>query len=231
MLQFIRLATTGDPHLPTARVLREAMATGIQGQVSASSIDSTMDKTQRAVFYQWLHLALNPSASDAGADAAAGGDVDPETQASRERAGRRYRDQSGRPHVNDAELNVDFRAIARIGTNIFVTGECRPLRDFVAAKIVGQKLLVAGARELPLVEAVPKFLLCVSMILWTSKALAAGRGLSSVEDEDVRQAIRHIDRTLGQIPTSALPEQLQKVYDWVMLETDLVEAAIADLLT
>lgn len=151
-------------------------------------------------------------------------------QNQRETAGRRFRDRHGRPTVDGVELGVDFERIALVETGIFVLGDCRPGQDFLCAKIIGQKFLVAGQKELPLVEATLKFLLCFPMAVWTSKALAADRGAAAVEEPDLRQAIRLIDRTLGQIPRSLLPRKQRDVYDWVMLETDLVEAATHDLL-
>ena len=89
---------------------------------------------------------------------------------------------------------------------------------------------MAGQREFPLLEAALKFLICFPMAVWTSKAVAADRGATKAEEPDLRQAIRLIDRTLGQIPTSLLPRKQRDAYDWVMLETDLVEAATSDLL-
>ena len=100
----------------------------------------------------------------------------------------------------------------------------------LCAKIRGQKVLVAGQQGVPLVEATLKCLRCFPMAVWTSKARAADRGAAAVEEPDLRLAIRLIDRTLGQIPTSLVPPKQREVYDWVMLETDLVEAAINDLL-
>ena len=227
VVQFVRLATTGDPAQPTAAVLRTAMAKGIPIQIRETPLEATMDKTQRAVFYQWLHLVLNPAPRRLGR-------LTPEAQATvhrqRETAGRRFRDRHGQPTVDGVELGVDFERIAQVKTDIFVSGACRPSRDFLCAKIIGQKFLVAGQTELPLVEATLKFLVCFPMAVWTSKALAADRGAGEVAEADLRQAIRLIDWTLGQIPTSLLPRKQQEVYDWVMLETDLVEAATNDLL-
>ena len=227
VLQFVRLATTGDPTQPTAATLREAMAKGIPVQVRHASLEATMDKTQRAIFYQWLHLALNPVPLRLDTPTAAERE---QVNARRARAGRRFRDREGSPEVNGVEFGVDFEQIARVDTGIFESGECRPLRDFLCAKIVGQKFLAAGQTELPFVEATLKFFVCVPMTVWTSKALAAERGAEQVEEPDLRKAIRLIDRTLGQIPTSLLPRKLREAHDWVMLETDFVEAATHDLL-
>ena len=227
VLQFVRLATTGDQAQPTAALLRKAMATGIPMQIRDAPLEATMDKTQRAVFYQWLHLALNPASrwfhKLAPAEQAT-------VRTQHETAGRRFWDRDGRPTVDGVELGIDFDSIALVQTDIFASGDCRPALDFLCAKIIGQKFLVAGQRELPLVEAALKFLICFPMTVWTSKALTADRGAAVVEEPDLRQAIRLIDRTLGQIPTSLLPRKQQDAYDWVMLETDLVEAATSDLL-
>ena len=194
VLQFVRLATTGHPAQPTVALLRKAMAKGIPTQIRDAPLEATMDRTQQAVFYQWLYLAFNPAPRKfhrlVPAEQAA-------VQNQRETAGRRFRDRHGRPTVDGVELGVDFERIALVETGIFVSGDCRPGQDFLCAKIIGQKFLVAGQKELPLVEATLKFLLCFPMAVWTSKALAADRGAAAVEEPDLRQAIRLIDRTLG----------------------------------
>ena len=227
VLQFVRLATTGDPAQPTAALLRQAMAKGLPGQIRGAPLEATMDKTQRAVFYQWLHLALNPAPRQF---TRLGSEEQATVQYQREKAGRRFLNRHGSPTVDGVELGVDFERVALVKTGIFVSGECRPVREFLCAKIIGQKFLAAGQRELPLVEATLKFLLSFPMVVWTAKALAAERGVAEVDEPELRRAIRLVDRTLGQIPTSLLPPKQRDAHDWVMLETDLVEAATSDLL-
>jgi hypothetical protein len=63
------------------------------------------------------------------------------------------------------------------------------------------------------------------MVAWTAKALAAARGKEAVESADLIQAIRLVDRSLGQMATSQLPKKHARVCDFVMLETDFVLAA------
>jgi Fe-S-cluster containining protein len=172
VLQFVRLATTGDPAQPTAALLRKALATGIPMQIRNAPLEATMDRTQRAVFYQWLHLALNP-ASQRFHTLAPAEQATVRTQ--HESAGRRFRDRDGTPTVDGVELGVDFDSIALVQTDIFASGDCRPVLDFLCAKIIGQKFLTAGQKELPLVEAALKFLICFPMAVWTSKAVAADR--------------------------------------------------------
>jgi hypothetical protein len=203
------------------------MAKGIPIQVARRPFAGKMDRTQRAIFYQWTFLCLNPPPHDFH-------DWPESAQESeksrRLKAGQHYLKQKGRPWVDNRELEMTFKDIARVGAA--VAGRPRvtaPLESFLAAKILGQKFLVAGERELPLVEAALKFLLSVPMTLWTAKALAAERGAAEVDEPDVRRALRLIDRTLGALPTSALPKKQAEACDHVMLETDLVEAALAEV--
>ena len=69
-------------------------------------------------------------------------------------------------------------------------------------------------------------LLAYPMLAWASKALAAERGGGTVEEQDLRAAIRAIDRTVGQLATQSLPRKQAKACDFVMLDTDVVVAAI-----
>ena len=234
MLQFVRVATTGDPMAPTAARLRQAMAVGIPPQMARQTSTATLDRTQRAVFYQWLYLALNPVTDDPSLGTAA------ERKASaqrHERAGRGYLRRRGQPQVGGQELETTFEAIARSAPGILAadSGAELPRSDeglttWLRAKIVGQGFLVAGAETLPFIEAVRKLLVAYPMMLWTTKALATHRGAPAPEATDLRAALRRIDRTLGRIPVSRLPRKQAKVFDLILLETDLVEAATNDIL-
>ena len=187
-LQFMRLATTGDPTTPTAATLREAMAKGIPIQIAREPATAEMDKTQRAIFFQWLYLCLNPPPYDFH-------DWPRQEQENerhrRIRTGTRYLKEKGTATIDNRELSVTFPEIAQVQGDIFPHRELTsPVEDFLKAKILGQKFLVQAEAELPLVEAVPKFLLTVPMTLWTAKALAADQGRRRVESVDVRNALR-----------------------------------------
>ena len=227
MLQYMRIATTGDPTTVAAAMLRRTMTVGIPKQVARAPSVESMDKTQRAVFNQWLYLALNPTP-----DVLVGG-VSAATrklQGERVAAAERFRDRRGRPTIDNRPLRATFDAVAAVDARAFEDDRGRPVELYLRAKIVGQKLLLAGVEELPLVEAVPKLLLTLPMTIWTSKALAAERGGVAVEEVDVRAALRLIDRTFGVISTAMLPKKQREAYDFVMVETDVVEAATNDLL-
>ncbi|MCP4663826.1 MAG: YkgJ family cysteine cluster protein [bacterium] len=227
VLQFMRIATTGDPTHESAAKLREAMAKGIPIQLAKTPPRGTMDKTQRAIFFQWLYLALNPPHPDLVRRPRPRQEAE---QARRVKAGNRYRQPQGRPWVDNREIGVSFAEIARVGGDLFGGDGTAPLDTFLRAKIIGQKFMIADEKELPLVEAVPRFLLCFPMTIWTAKALAADRGAPEVEEADVREAVRLIDRTLGQMAISSLPRKQAKACEFILLETDLVEAAANDLL-
>lgn len=227
MLEFCRLATTGDPEAPTARLLREAVSKGLPIRMAKQPSRASMDKTQRAIFYQWLFLCLNPPPHDFPS-------WSEERQAKEKNrrlaAGERYLKRRGRPWIDNREIGADFGRIDAVDGDVLARAEVAdPLVTYLQAKIVSQRFLVVGEEELPFVEAVPKFLLTVPMALWTAKALAADRAGERVEEDDVRRALRLIDRTLGTLPTSALPQKQAEACDFIMLETDLVEAATCDV--
>lgn len=227
MLQFMKLATTGDPTKPTAGVLRQAMAKGIPLQIRNRPCEETMDRTQRVLFFQWLFLSLNPPPFDLHQWSRA--EQEKEKQR-RIKLGSRFRDQQDPPLVDGKPLAATFTAIAAVDARPALEAEAEPLERFLRAKITGQKFLLAGEEELPLVEAVPKFLLAAPMALWTAKALAAEAGRAAVIAADLRRSLRLIDRTLGQVTTASLPRKQAEACDFIMLETDFVEAATRDLL-
>lgn len=239
MLQFVRVATTGDPNLPSAALLRQAMADGIPGQIARQASDATLDKTQHAVFYQWLFLALNPITKDPRQGTPA------ERKASakqHEDAIHRYLLGRGRPQVGGELLDTTFEAIGALGSGILavdtVGDSSEPasgsgievVSTWLRAKIVGQRFLMEEEKEMPFVEATRKLLVAYPMVLWVSKALAAHRGARNPEASDLSAALRRIDKTLGRVSVARLPRKQAKVYDFIMLETDLVEAATNDIL-
>lgn len=234
MLQFVRVATTGDPEAPTAAPLRQAMAAGIPGQMARQKSKAELDRTQRAVFYQWLFLALNPVTEDPSQGTAA------ERKASADRhrrAGQAYLRRRGQPHVGGEPLATTFEDIAALPGGILTTGEGSPtpwadgpLATWLRAKIVGQGFLVSGSESLPFIEALRKLLVAYPMVLWTTKAMAAHRGATAPEAEDLSAALRRIDRTLGRVPVSRLPRKQAKAFDFILLDTDVVEATVNHIL-
>jgi Fe-S-cluster containining protein len=227
-LRFVRLATTGDPATAAAARLREAVARGLPRQVATIEPGGPLDKTQRAVFYQWLFLTLNPLPP--GFDLLSGPDQRREKKR-RLAAARRFYLNQGAPWIDGQETEVSFAEVSEVGTTLLATLPCPPLETFLRAKIVGQRFLVAGGTELPFVEAVPAFLLAYPMILWTAKALAAARRASEVAEDDLRRSIGLVDRTLGQASVEDLPAKVAEAWHFVVEETELVEAAAAELLT
>jgi lysine-N-methylase len=226
-LQMVRLATSGDPATATAAKLRAAIARGLPKQIAAIRRGGPMDRTQRAVFYQWLFLALNPPPPnfdllDRGARRV--------EERRRLEAAERFVAQEGAPWVDDRPLAVTCEQAAAVDAGA-VAGERAPLlARYLRAKVIGQRFLAAGEEELPLVEAVPLFLLVYPMAIWTSRALAADRGAAAVEEEDLRRALALLDRTLGQVPLAALPAKVARAWRFVVEDTDLVVAATNELL-
>lgn len=231
LLEFHRLTTTSDPGTDAARTLRRVMAEGISRQIRERPLEpgsDRMDKTGRAVFFHFLFLALNPT--PAGFFELSG-----KSRAKQVRLRLQWADgykfPDARPLVDNQESAATFGTIARVSAEYLARGGgASLLTRYLRAKIVGQRFRREAEEEIPFVEAVPRLALAAAMVGWTAKAMAAGRGASSVGDEDVRRALRLVDRSLGQIRLALLPPKQKKAWRFVLLETDLPVTANAEML-
>jgi lysine-N-methylase len=231
VFEFNRLATTSDPTTDAARTLRNVLAQGIPKQVRERPMEpgsERMDKTARAVFFHLLFLTLNPT-PDALLSL-------PRKSRARE-AGLRvqaadgYKFEKAHPLVDNRESRATFGAAAKVRADAAVHGPAAELlARYLRAKIVGQRFLREADSEIPFVEAVPRLLLLYPMAIWTAKTLACERGAAALGDEDVRSALRLVDRSYGQIPLATLPPKPRKAWRFVLLETDLPLTASYEML-
>ena len=226
-LDFVRLATTGNPTAPTSSIFREAIAKGIPDQVRKACAPDIMNETQRAVFYQLLFISLNPP--PANFFEMTRGEQEQERQRRLE-IGNRFRDRIGRPWVDNRELNATFEEVDRVGTRIFRTSPPPVIETFLSAHVVGQKFLIAGNEEQPFVESANRFLMIFPMIVWGAKALAADRGAGAAEVQDVAKTIRFLDRTPGSISFEGLPRKQEEAVHYVIQETNLVVCATNEIM-
>ena len=88
---------------------------------------------------------------------------------------------------------------------------------YFEAKVVGQRFMREGARELPFIEAVPRLLLLFPMLVWTAKALAAAEGAGEVAEAHARRGLRLLDRSFGEVRLSELPVKQRKAWQFVLL--------------
>jgi len=186
-----------------------------------------MDRTQRVIFYQWLFLALNPPPVNIDL---LSGQARLREEKRRLAIAQRFTSQQGAPAIDNQDVTVTWEQIAAVDASVAAAPASPFLERYLAAKIIGQRFLVAGEEELPLVEAVPLFLLTYPMTIWTARALAAERGADAVAETDLRSALALLDRTLGMVPLSALPAKVAKVWHFVVEETELVVEATNELL-
>ena len=63
-LRYAELATTGKPETEAGAMLRQAMAAGIPAGVQREPAVGRMNDTQRAIFFQWTFLHVNPAPVD-----------------------------------------------------------------------------------------------------------------------------------------------------------------------
>ncbi|MGH9323218.1 MAG: YkgJ family cysteine cluster protein [Vicinamibacteria bacterium] len=229
--EFNRLATTSDPATAAARTLRQVLAKGIPRQIRERPVEPdaiTMDETSRAVFHYFLYLTLNPTPVELftlpkkARDREAGFRV---------RAAEGFRFPEAHPFLDNRESKATFGAVARIRAEGLVQGpEAAQLARYLEAKVLGQRFLREGDDEIPFLEAVPRLLLLLPMVLWTAKALACERGADAAKDEDLRRALRLVDRSYGEIRLSTLPPRSRKAWQHVLLETDLPVTACLEVL-
>jgi hypothetical protein len=227
----MRLGTTADPSTEAAAKLRSVMVTGIPRQLAARPLDpelSRMDKTQRAVFFHLLFLTLNPAPP--GLAALPRKERDRQTRR-RVQAASAFAHPKARPWIDNRELGASFADVAAVDIGpLAEAGGERLAERYLTAKVLGQRFMREGERELSFLEAVPRLLLLYPMLLWTSRALAAEEGRDRVTLADAGRALRCIDRGYGSVPLSELPAKQRKAWRFVLGETDLAVTAGAELL-
>ena len=103
------------------------------------------------------------------------------------------------------------------------------MERYLTAKLLGQRFMREGDKKLPFLEAVPRLLLLVPMLTWTAKAIAVTRDASEIFFEDVRCAVRRLDRSYGRIHLSDLPVKQRKAWQFVLLETAFPVAACLEV--
>jgi len=227
LAEFARLALTSDPSTEAARTLREVMAKALPAQIRARSSATGMDKTQRALFFHLLFLHLNPTpASLRGLSSKARA----KEARLRVEAANGFERPDTHPWIDNRALEVGFGAVGEVGLGYLGTDEgTRHIAAYMRAKILGQRFMREGSKELPLIEALPRWLMLYPMWLWTSKAVAAERGLAEVERADARQALRLLDRSYAQIDLSGLPAKQRKAWAFIFMETDFPSCASFDM--
>jgi lysine-N-methylase len=228
VFEFNRLATTSDPATDAARTLRDVLARGIPRQIRETPLEKErMDKTGRAVFFHLLFLTLNPTPDSL---LALSGKAKAREARLRIQAADGYKLEAAHPLVDNRESRATFGAVAKVSARSLLAGaSAEVLATYLRSKVVGQKFLREGDLELPLIEAVPRLLLQYPIAVWTAKALACERGEAAVAEDDVRRALRLVDRSYGQIPLALLPARARKAWRFVLFETDLPISAASEL--
>lgn len=231
LVEFNRLATTSDPATDAARTLRRLMVSGVARLVREKPLEPEsrrMDKTGRAVFFHLLFLALNPTPTKL---LSTSGKKKEREVRLRVQMADSYRFPEARPLVDNRDLPISFGTLSRTSAEYFLGSAGAALvARYLTSKVLGQRFLFEGDDAIPFVEAVPRLVLALPILIWAAKALAAERGSPGVEQEDARRALRLVDRSLGAIRLSLLPARQRKVWSFVLFETDLPLAATCEML-
>ena len=231
VFEFNRLATTSDPRTEAARILRDVLVKGIPKQIRERPVEpgsERMDKTGRAVFFHLLFLTLNPTPDELFAMS---GKAREREAGFRVQAADGYKFPEAHPLVDNRDQRTTFEEVHRVDASSVLSGpRAELLARYLRAKILGQRFMREGDAELPFVEAVPRLLLLFPIAVWTAKALACERGAASIAEDDVRGALRLVDRSYGEIRLSSLPPKPRKAWRFVLLETDLPVSASLEML-
>ncbi len=231
VFEFNRLATTSDPRTEAARTLRDVMVKGVLKQIRERPIEpdsGRMDKTGRAVFFHLLFLSLNPTPDELFGLA---GKAREREVGFRVQAADGYKFPEAHPLVDNRESRTTFGEVSRVAAgSVSSAPGAELLARYLRAKILGQRFMREGDAEVPFIEAVPRLLLLFPIAVWTAKALACERGAASVGEDDIRSALRLVDRSYGEVPLSSLPPKPRKAWRFVLLETDLPVTASCEML-
>jgi lysine-N-methylase len=232
--EFNRLATTSDPRTEAARTLRQVLAKGIPKQTRERPIEpgsERMDKTGRAVFFHLLFLTLNPTPDEIFEVSNVSKKSRARAAGLRVQAADSYKFPEAHPLIDNRESRATFGEVSSVSAESALSGPAASvLALYLRAKIVGQRFMWEEETEVPFVEAVPRLLLLFPLAIWAAKALTRERGATSLTDDDVRRALRLVDRTYGQIRLASLPPKPRKAWRFVLLETDLPVAASLEML-
>lgn len=228
--RFLEMIAGSDPSAPRARDFRVALVAGLRKRLSASDAPALPEPTpeQHLLFRQWLYLVLNPPV--AGSDE---GDAPAESaeRARRESESRAWQEGTGNPIIQGTTLRVDFGTIARQPLGWLTSGACAGLFSrWLSAKILGQQFLQTPAGPRPFVDGMAEFLVFAPAVVWTSQGLSAHRGAASVEECDVREAIRRLDRAAGLV---AFPQagKVGEASRFLVVESQLAARVLAQQFT
>ncbi|MBX3730945.1 MAG: hypothetical protein KF858_17355, partial [Candidatus Sumerlaeia bacterium] len=208
----------------TSGEFRRAMAEGLPRKIATQPPTGTPNTTQRALFMQELYAALNPPEFEL---------LDSTDRLRAEdawlAAGARFRERRGTVLLDGRDTGVPFDRLGRVSVAAAEREGAGLLERWYLAAIVGQRFRLAGEAEVPLVEATARLALRHPMALWTARALAAERGADTAGPNDVRRAVRLLDRTAGRLPLDRLDGRQREALRFVLVESDLLDALVASL--
>jgi lysine-N-methylase len=223
-LRFLALATTGRLDAETSGEFRRAMAEGLARKIAAHPPTGTPNATQRALFMQELYAALNPPEFEL-----LGSTDRLRAEDAWLMAGARFRERRGTVLVDGRDTGVPFERLGRVSVAAAEREGAGLLERWYVAAVVGQRFRLAGDAEIPLVEAAARLALRHPMALWSARALAAERGADAAGPDDVRRAVRLLDRTAGRLPLDRLDGRQREALRVVLVESDLLDALVASL--
>ncbi|MDX1971800.1 MAG: YkgJ family cysteine cluster protein [Candidatus Sumerlaeia bacterium] len=223
--RFMELTLSGNPNLPSAEVLEQAVAASLPAKVKTMEFPRRLDASQRSLLFQVLFHALNPAPVDFHERSLTAQEAE---KAERLQRGEAFRDEVGSPMIWGAPLNTTFAEVRRVACGMEEAQLRETFGVFLAVKLVGLRFHSDPRQHFTV--SVHQLLLSCAMILWVAKAKAAEEGLSHFTLEHLDQGIRLIDSSLGTLPLTMLPRKVQEAWATLFHETTFASTAFAELL-
>jgi Fe-S-cluster containining protein len=215
---FMRLVATADSGTESAVKLREIMIVSLGAPKHPPPGGRAEGKTRRDLFYYLLVVSLKPTPAEVSRleDKARHREV-----RRRVHAADGFKFPEARPWLDNVEMATSYQQVSEVGLGFLDSEPGRAyVEPYLTAKLLGQRFMREGDKELPFLEAVPRLLLLVPMFTWTAKASAANRDAQEISSEDVRRSARLLDRSYGGVRLSDLPAKQRKAWQFVLMETD-----------
>lgn len=224
--KYFGLNLSGDPNLESGKMMREAMRESLPVRVSEMHFSEKMDDTQRALFFQILFYALNPGPVNFFEQSLTQQSL---TRDQRQKQGEAFRDEKGRPVLENQELSITFADVRNMKLSIQNSELKKMIRSFLITKLIGLRYYQEHKESI--IVALNVLLLSVAEVIWTAKALAAEEKAETASSDHVMHAIRLVDNSVGILDSAMFSGKMKEAWQFLFGETDFASAALAELMS
>lgn len=223
--RFTELTLTGEPNAPSAGVLRSAVAQSLPAKIPDMHFNSTMDVSQRSLFFQILYYSLNPGPVEFYEWSKA---EQERIKVQRLAQGEAFRDELNSPLILNEPLATTFQAVRAVASAVNAQDLKNTFGAFLCAKLVGLRFHSDNTQPFPI--SVHLLLLSCAEILWTAKAFAAHESQPAFDQTHLEKALRLVDSSIGTLTLSMFPKNVAEAWRTIFTETTFAVTAVKEML-